>query len=202
MRRGGFFRPRLFFSADRAGAARMAENDKAARFRQAMLTHMDAAYNLACYLARDAAVAEDIVQEAFLRAYRGFNGWRGEAPKYWLLAIVRKCHLDHVAANRKGAPAASLDDWADAPPSQLVEPDNPESLLAEKDAAVMLRTSIEQLPEPFRETLVLRELEELSYKEIAAITEVPIGTVMSRLARAREMLHNLLIPGGRREARS
>jgi RNA polymerase sigma-70 factor (ECF subfamily) len=66
----------------------------------------------------------------------------------------------------------------------------------------MLRTSIERLPEPFRETLVLRELEELSYKEIAAITEVPIGTVMSRLARAREMLHNLLIPGGRREARS
>jgi RNA polymerase sigma-70 factor (ECF subfamily) len=163
---------------------------------------MDAAYNLARYLARDTAIAEDIVQDAFLRAYRGFESWRGEAPKYWLLTIVRKCHLDHVAANRKGGPAASLDDWADALPPPLVDQQTPESLLAEKDEAAMLRTSIERLPEPFRETLVLRELEELSYKEIAAITEVPIGTVMSRLARAREMLHNLLIPGGRREARS
>ena len=202
MKGTGLFRPRLVFSADRAEAARTAEADKAARFRQAMLVHMDAAYNLARYLARDATIAEDIVQDAFLRAYRGFESWRGEAAKYWLLTIVRKCHLDHVAANRKGGPAASLDDWADAPPPQLVEPQNPESLLAEKDEAVMLRTSIEQLPEPFRETLVLREVEELSYTEIAAITEVPIGTVMSRLARAREMLHNLLVPGDRREARS
>ena len=202
MKGTGLFRPRLVFSADRAEAARTAEADKAARFRQAMLVHMDAAYNLARYLARDATIAEDIVQDAFLRAYRGFESWRGEAPKYWLLAIVRKCHLDHVAANRKGGPAASLDDWADAPPPQLVESHNPESLLAEKDEAVMLRTSIEQLPEPFRETLVLRELEELSYKDIAAVTRVPIGTVMSRLARARQMLAEMLLPGPAREAQA
>ena len=202
MRTGRFFRPRLVFSADRADARHATDSDKATRFRQAMLTHMDAAYNLARYLARDATIAEDIVQEAFLRAYRGFESWRGEAPKYWLLTIVRKCHLDHIAAHTKGASAASLDDWSENPPSELVEQQNPESLLAEKREAAMLRATIEQLPEPFREALVLRELEELSYKEIAAITEVPIGTVMSRLARAREMLHNMLVPVGRREARS
>ena len=202
MRTGRFFRPRLVFSADRTGSRPAADGDKATRFRQAMLTHMDAAYNLARYLARDPTIAEDIVQEAFLRAYRGFESWRGEAPKYWLLTIVRKCHLDHIAAHAKGASAASLDDWLESPPSELVERQNPESLLVEKREAAMLRATIEQLPEPFREALVLRELEELSYKEIAAITEVPIGTVMSRLARAREMLHNMLVPAGRREARS
>jgi RNA polymerase sigma-70 factor (ECF subfamily) len=202
MKRGGLFRPRLVFSAERADRTRAADADKAIRFRQAMLTHMDAAYNLARYLARDATIAEDIVQEAFLRAYRGFESWRGEAPKYWLLTIVRKCHLDHVAKNPKSRSATSIDELTGPPPPELVDHEDPESMLAEQGEAAMLRATIEQIPEPFREALVLRELEELSYKEIAAITEVPIGTVMSRLARAREMLHNLLVPDNRREARS
>jgi len=194
--RGGFFRPRP------VPAARPApEQDRAERFRAVMLPHMDAAYTLARYLTRDPGLAEDIVQEAFLRAWRGFDGWRGEAPKPWLLTIVRNCFLTHVTARRTGN--QSLDDLAANPPPQLVERDNPESLLADKSEAAMLRATIEQLPEPFRETLVLRELEEMSYKDIATITRVPIGTVMSRLSRAREMLGDLLLPprSAAREAR-
>ena len=184
--------PRLAFSADRAG---MADHDKAERFRRIMLPYMDAAYNLARYLARDADAAEDIAQEAFLRAYRGFDGWRGDAPKSWLLTIVRNCHLNHVAQNAKVIAAGNVDDWTGDLPSELVERRDPEAVLADKNEATMLRARIEQLPEPFRETLVLRELEELSYKEIATITQVPIGTVMSRLARARQLLADLLLLG-------
>lgn len=189
MTRGGFFRPRLAFSSGRASrpAPSGGAQDRAERFRQVMLPHMDAAYTLARYLSRDPALAEDIVQDAFLRAYRGFDGWRGDAPKAWLLAIVRNCFLTSIAARR-------AEPWPEEDFDEPVEPDSPESLLAEKSEAAMLRATIEQLPEPFRETLVLRELEEMSYKEIAAITEVPIGTVMSRLARARQMLAELLLP--------
>jgi len=151
-----------------------------------MLPHMDAAYNFARYLARDPVAAEDIVQEAFLRAFRRFESWRGDSAKAWLLAIVRNCYIDWVRTDRY---EESRDTIRDA----TSDPDTPESLLLQTHEAVMLRQTIAALPEPFRETLVLRELEELSYKEIAAITAVPIGTVMSRLARAREMLSVILL---------
>lgn len=167
-----------------------------------MMPHMDAAYTLARYLTRDPNAAEDVVQDAFLRAYRGFEGWRGEAPKAWLLAIVRNCFLHKAADAAARADAQSIDDWSGVLPPELVERESPESALAEKNEAAMLRAIIEQLPEPFRETLVLRELEELSYKDIAAITRVPVGTVMSRLARARQMLAEMLLPGTGREARA
>lgn len=177
-------------------------DDKADRFRRAILPHLDAAYNLARYLAKDSYVAEDIVQEAFLRAYRGFDGWRGETPKAWLLAIVRNCFLDRVADTARMPSSQSLDEWSDDLPPQLIEPASPESMLMEKNEAAMLRATIEQLPEPFRATLVLRELEELSYKEIAAVTHAPVGTVMSRLARARQMLAELLVSDISREAQA
>ena len=159
-----------------------------------MLPHMEAAYNFARYLVRDPDAAEDIVQDAFLRAYRAFDGWRGEAAKAWLLAIVRNAFVDWVNANRRDVA------YAESEAEDLsIDPDTPESLLLQARDVAMMRTTVERLPEPFREALVLRELEELSYKEIAMITGVPMGTVMSRLTRAREMLALLLLPDHERK---
>jgi RNA polymerase sigma factor (sigma-70 family) len=189
------FGPRLAYSAD-AVAIEQADAARAARFRQVMLPHLDAAYSYARYLARDAGRAEDVVQDAFLRAFRSFDTWHGEAARAWLFAIVRNCFL----ATTSEPQWQSLDSpEADA---AAIEHQHPEAIAAAADDAAMLRQTIADLPPPFREALVLRELEELSYKEIAALTEVPIGTVMSRLARGRQMLAELLLPGGvAREAR-
>ncbi len=184
-----FFRPRLAYSDN--GEARDKGRDQADQFRLVMLPHLDAAYNYACYLARDTDKAEDIVQDAFLRAFRGFVGYRGESARAWLLAIVRNCFLASVAADRRNSERGGGDTVQVAEP---VETQTPETIAAARDDVEMLRGMIESLPEPFRETLVLRELEELRYKEIADLTQVPIGTVMSRLSRAREMLAELLLP--------
>jgi RNA polymerase sigma-70 factor (ECF subfamily) len=204
--RGRFFRPRLAFSAGRGtGAAPAAASlDSERSFRETMLPHMDSAYNFARYLACDAAAAEDIVQAAFLRAYRGFGSFRGEAPKAWLFAIVRNCFLDSVKAGRDTVALDDAGDESGAGEAGGVDHDTPETILARKRDAERLRDTIESLPEPFREAIVLRELEELSYREIAIIAGVPIGTVMSRLARARRMLCELLVPNdaqGRRVSR-
>lgn len=201
MNGGGLFRPRLVFSAQRKAPPgdRPLDRERAERFRRMVLPHLDAAYTLARYLTRDATAAEDIVQDAFLRAFRSFDGWRGDAPKAWLLAIVRNCFLTSVSIDRgKAVAIADIDALAESDDAP-----SPETIVADKAEAEMVRRTIEDLPEPFREALVLRELEELSYKEIATITNVPIGTVMSRLARARQMLAQLLIPepGTVREAR-
>jgi RNA polymerase sigma factor (sigma-70 family) len=203
-RRGSFFRPHLVFSARTKAEAEdaRATRDQAEQFRLVMLPHMDAAYNLARYLSRDPNTAEDIVQDAFLRAYRGFGSWRGDSAKAWLLTIVRNCFLSSIAGSRErlGTIVAEGDSGIAEP----VDEESPETILARKSEAEALRSTIEDLPEPFREALVLRELEELSYKEIAALTAVPIGTVMSRLARARQMLAELLLPATEnvRKARS
>ena len=186
-RKTRFFRPRLAFIAGRGRAAPIAVQGRTDRFRAVMLPHMDAAYNFARYLARDPVAAEDIVQDAFLRAFRAFDGWRGEAAKAWLLAIVRNAFVDWVKANRRDVGSSESEDLS-------IDPDTPESLLLQARDVAMLRTTVERMPEPFRETLILRELEGLSYKEIALITAVPMGTVMSRLARARQMLGVLLLP--------
>ena len=177
------FRPRLVFSAD-ARDARNGARDQADRFRETVLPHMDGAYNLARYLARDPTAAEDIVQEAFLRAFRSFHTYSGGGAKPWLFAIVRNCFLDWIKANPRTDPGED----------DRVDHDHPEALLLRRRDVEIVRETVGNLPEPFRETLVLRELEELSYKEIAALTGAPIGTVMSRLARAREMLGALLFP--------
>lgn len=198
----GRFWPRLVRSAGKRPAGNGQARDKAERFRLVMLPHMDAAYMLARYLTRDPDAAEDVVQDAFLRAYRSFDGWRGDAPKAWLLAIVRNCFLTSAGHASGRAAVRDIDGWTEDLPPELIEARSPESLLTEKSEAAMLRATIEQLPEPFREALVLRELEELSYCDIAAITGVPIGTVMSRLARARQMLAELLLPDDAREAQA
>jgi len=198
---GGRFWPRLVRPTERPTEPR-GNADKAERFRLVMLPHMDAAYSFVRYLTKDPVAAEDVVQEALLRAYRSFDTWRGDAPKTWLFTIVRHCFLDIVQTQSGCGQARDIDGWTGSVPAELIERHSPESLLAEKNEAAMLRATIEQLPEPFRETLILRELEELSYKEIAAIARVPIGTVMSRLARARQMLAELLLPGASREARA
>jgi RNA polymerase sigma-70 factor (ECF subfamily) len=194
--------PRLVFSTARRDTARAVADDQAARFRSIMLPHMDAAFTLARYLTRDAIAAEDIVQDAYLRAFRGFADWRGEAPKAWLLAIVRNCFLNSVASAKARGPNSDIDAIADSVPDALIDRDDPETLTADRSEAAMLRATIEQLPEPFRETLVLRELEEMSYKDIAAIAQVPIGTIMSRLSRARQMLADLLLPSDARSERA
>jgi RNA polymerase sigma-70 factor (ECF subfamily) len=197
-----FFRPRLAFSrgAHPQTASRAAEAERTRQFREAILPHMDGAYNFARYLSRDATAAEDIVQEAFLRAFRAFGNFRGQAPKAWLFAIVRNCFLDW-AAGRNGRDRVLVDEGAlsEAQAEALAntaapDQDDPEVALLRRREAETIRAVVENLPEPFRETLVLRELEELSYKEIAALTAAPIGTVMSRLARARQMLSDMLMP--------
>jgi RNA polymerase sigma-70 factor (ECF subfamily) len=188
-----YFRPRLAFSAAWQPPAPEARGEAADadRFRETMLPHMDAAYNLARYLSRDPSAAEDIVQNAFLHAFRGFAGFRGDAPKAWLFAILRNCFLDWARA--KGGDPIPLDEDA-ARADQASDGETPETILGRSRDAEMVRATVESVPEPFRETIVLRELEELSYKEIAMITGVPIGTVMSRLARGRQMLGELLLP--------
>jgi RNA polymerase sigma factor (sigma-70 family) len=185
------FRPRRAFSQ---GATRAPESDHTRQFRDLILPHLDSAYSFARYLARDATAAEDIVQDAFLRAYRALPNYRGGSPKAWLFAIVRNSFLDWAAA-RGAAGTTGLDDGA---LTQIADSDQqtPEEVLLRQGDIDTVRAVIENLPEPFRETLVLRELEELSYKEIAVLTAAPIGTVMSRLARARQMLCAMLLPDG------
>jgi RNA polymerase sigma factor (sigma-70 family) len=170
--------------------ARYADSNTAV-FQQAILPHLDAAYTLARYLTRRNDVAEDIVQEAALRAYRSIEGQRGENARAWLLAIVRNCFLTWQA--REGSRPFPGNEGS--PPSSLIEgkltdeaeQETPESLLIRHDESRALRSLIEQLPHSFREVLVLRDIEDMSYRDIASITGVPIGTVMSRLARARKM---------------
>jgi RNA polymerase sigma-70 factor (ECF subfamily) len=195
MTRGGpFFRPRIAFSAGRDPG-----RGEAARFAAEFLPHMNAAYAFARWLARDAVAAEDIVQDAYLRAFRAFGSHRGGSPRAWLLAIVRNCFLDHRASAKRGGDL--IVEAGDLSPSEADALANvadagqasPEEALIARGRAISVREAIEALPEPFREALVLREMDELSYKEIAAVTGAPIGTVMSRLARARQMLADALV---------
>jgi len=153
-------------------------------FERVMLPHLDAAYNLARWLTRNDHDAQDIVQDAMLRAFRFFDGLRGE-PKPWLLAIVRNCCFTWLQANRPADTVAFNEGLAELLPSG---DDGPEALAVRNSDREMLNAAIATLTAPFREVLILRELEDLSYKDIARIADVPIGTVMSRLARARRML--------------
>jgi RNA polymerase sigma factor (sigma-70 family) len=171
------------------GAERSGRAD-AGEFGRLILPLMDAAYNLARFLTRDAVAADDIVQEAYLRAWRAFGAYRGGDARVWLLAIVRNCCFSWSHAQRRdgATPVAAEDELADA------SAETPESLTARAADIERVRSVIDALPEPFRETLVLRELEDLSYRQIAELTGVPLGTVMSRLARARQMLAASLQP--------
>ena len=200
-----FFRPRLA-AGGAASNGRAAEAEQARQFRELVLPHLDSAYNFARYLTRDAEAAEDVVQDAFLRAFRALPEYRGGAPKAWLFAIVRNCFLTWAAGQRGGdrpvVDEGALSEAQSVALANVADPDQetPEAALLRRRDAEAIRAVIENLPEPFRETLVLRELEELSYKEIATLTATPIGTVMSRLARARQMLSDILLPEGARQA--
>lgn len=177
---------------------------EAARFREIMLPLMDSAYGYARYLSRDPVAAEDIVQEAYLRAFRAFDSWRGDAAKPWLLAIVRNCFLSSIRGRRPemGPSEAPQADGVQRSMADLqgVDHDHPEALLLRQGEVETVRAALDSLPEPFRETLALRELEGLTYNEIAGHAAVPIGTVMSRLARGRRMLaerlHLIAAPEG------
>ena len=170
------------------------DSDERQRFERAALPHLDAAYNLARWLARDAHAAEDIVQEAFCRAARYFASFRGTDGRTWLLTVVRRAAYDWLT-ERRAWPAATLDEEAADP---VDESSGPEQLAVRNADREMLRRALEELPPEFREVTVLRELEGLSYQQIAAVAGVPIGTVMSRLSRARRQLRRRLArcPGG------
>ena len=166
------------------------EHDRARRFRDAALPYLDDVFTLARYLMRNAADAEDAVQECYLRALRHFDTYRGPAMKPWLLAILRNvCHAE-FARRGKQEPAADNDIEVGTENLPLwQEPEaSPESILLRRHDDGAIRKLIDALPRPFREVIVLREINELSYQEIAAVAGVPVGTVMSRLARARSML--------------
>ena len=164
-----------------------------AEFERIMLVHLDSAHNLARWLVRDASLAEDIVQDAMLRALGYFGSYRGGDPRAWLLRIVRNVAYDVLAARRRNA-VTSLDggpgpDGDDDPALQVPDPaDDPETAVAQREKQATLEQALAALPVELRECLVLRELDELSYKDVAHITGVPIGTVMSRLWRARRAL--------------
>lgn len=148
---------------------------------------MDAAYNLARWLTRNDHDAKDVLQDAMLRAFRFCDGLRGE-PRPWLLAIVRNACFSWLRSNRPGDVASPENGDAEL----VAEEDGPEALAARQFDRRLLNEAIAALPVQFREVLVLRELEDLSYKEIARVVDVPIGTVMSRLARARRLLADSL----------
>lgn len=174
----------------------MPHDDRRRRFELLAMPHLDAAYNLARWLAGNTADAEDVVQDAYLRAYRYFDAFRGGNFRVWLLSIVRNAFLTWVRENRSGrmvflpdAPAAETADQVETVWGE--RPRDPEALLVESVDARTLARLMEQLPLEYREVLLLREVEELSYREIADVTGVPMGTVMSRLSRARLALRKL-----------
>ncbi len=182
-------------------ASYMGEKDKLTRFEQLVLPHMNAAYNLARWLLRHDHDAEDVVQEAYLRAYKFFAGFRGDDARAWLLVIVRNTCYTWLEQNRTHAVTIPYDDGMDessfecADSAELADASasNPEADLVRQADTQVVRRALEMLPAEFREVIVLRELEGLSYKQISAIAQIPVGTVMSRLARGRKRLQKLLM---------
>jgi RNA polymerase sigma-70 factor (ECF subfamily) len=169
---------------------RTQRSDPAARFEQAMLPHMNAAYNLARWLMRNESDAEDAVQEAYLRAFRFFESFQGEDGRGWLLAIVR--NTCRTALVKSGTPAKNAEFQEEIHSFPGVDDVTTETQLARQDDIDSVRWCIERLPAEYREVIVLRELEQMSYKEIAGAIAAPLGTIMSRLARARARLQDCL----------
>ena len=164
-------------------------DDKRGRFEAEVLPHLNAAYRFARWLAHSPGDADDLVQEAILRAFRGFDALRGSDVKAWLLAIVRNCHSTALKQQqRRGfVPLPEEHDARDGHAMIATTPD-PESVSIHRDDARTLERLMSALPQEHREVLVLREIEDMDYREIATVANIPIGTVMSRLARARAAL--------------
>lgn len=153
------------------------------RFEEATLVHLDAAYNLARWLTRDATDAEDVVQEAYLRAFKFFDGFRGGDSRSWILRIVRNTCYTWLQKNRPSETAVELNE--DLHEAQTGDPEMRMVEIADRQ---LLKGLLERIPTEFREVVVMRDIEGLSYREISVITELPLGTVMSRLARGRKRL--------------
>jgi len=167
------------------------------RFEAMVLPHLSAAYRLARYLTRNDADADDVVQEACLRALKYFGGFRGEGAsqsRAWLLAIVR--NMAHTWRHRHRADVSATE-FDEAVHSEATTGEHPEALLSRTDARETLGQALDHLPPDFREVIVLREIEGLSYKEISEVVDVPVGTIMSRLSRARKRLQDALIDSGK-----
>jgi RNA polymerase sigma-70 factor (ECF subfamily) len=169
------------------------EQARMRRFRDAALPYLDEVYTLARYLMRNTDDADDAVQECYLRALRHFDSYRGPAMKPWLLAILRNvCHAEFARRGRGEVPTDYAQDQsvAEEMPMWQEPQTSPEKMILQQQDRATIRRLVEELPEPFREAIVLREMNDLSYKEIAEVAGVPVGTVMSRLARARAMLRS------------
>jgi RNA polymerase sigma-70 factor, ECF subfamily len=178
-------------------------DDKRSRFEALVLPHLDAAYRLARWLARAPGDADDVVQEALLRAFRSFDTLRGSDARAWVLAIVRNCYLSALAERRRRAAEPLTEEHeAGAEGACAAAAADPEGASIERDERRTLARLIAALPGEHREVLVLRELEDMSYREIAEVTQVPIGTVMSRLARARAALRAGWLEESRGEGRA
>lgn len=175
----------------------MIDSTKKKRFQTLVLPHLNSAFNLACWLTRNRQDAEDVVQEAYLRAFTFFDGFHGEDGCVWLLKIVRNTFYTWYQKNHEQKQSTLFDEELhsfEATDAVGIEhaDNNPETLLMYRDSERLLQQGIEALPLEFREVMVMRELEDLSYKQIAGIVGIPIGTVMSRLGRGRKLLAKIL----------
>jgi RNA polymerase sigma-70 factor (ECF subfamily) len=170
----------------------------AEEFERVALPHAAAALSLARALVRSDADAEDVVQEAFMRAFKYFRGFSGVNPRAWLLSIVRNAGYAFLSKNGRTEPVEAFDEERDPSPSPWsseARPETPEAALLRAVDTKAVQAALGTLPAEFREVVVLRELEQCSYKEISDIAHIPIGTVMSRLSRARKLLHTRLSEG-------
>ncbi|HEV3310665.1 MAG TPA: sigma-70 family RNA polymerase sigma factor [Chloroflexota bacterium] len=158
--------------------------DERRQFEQATMPHLDAAYNLARWLTKDQHNAEDVVQEAYYRAARYFGSFRGGDGRAWLLSVVRRAAFDWLRKQKSKLVVVFNEDVHD----RGDEASNPELLAIQKCDQALVRQALEELPPQLREAIVLRELEGLSYQQIATVIEIPMGTVMSRIARGRQQL--------------
>ena len=172
-------------SSWRRGEESRAEKDDLTSFEAMMLPHLDAAHNLAKWLLRNEQDAQDVVQEAFLRAFKSFGGFHGSNGRAWLLAIVRNTSYTLLKKNRVADLTTPFDEEIHASDDKSV---SAATILERSEHAELIREAMDELPAEFREILTLRHQEDLSYKEIADIAQIPPGTVMSRLARARGKL--------------
>jgi RNA polymerase sigma-70 factor (ECF subfamily) len=164
-------------------------DNQSARFEEAVLPHMDAAFNLARWLVRNSTDAQDLVQEAYLRAWKGFAGFHGGDGRSWILTIVRNTCYTWLGKYSRRDLTVEFDEGVHTQESLVP---SPERMFDENANREVLEQALQQLPAEFRESIVLRELEGLSYKEISEIAGVPVGTVMSRLARARARLRDCM----------
>ena len=176
----------------------MPDQSKAVRFEEVALPHLAAAYNLARWLVHNEQDAEDLVQEAYLRAFKFFGGYYGGDARAWLLTIVRNTCFTWLQQNRALRLMDPIEEKLDEGGADFADP---EMLLLQSVDRQIVKQALQELPVEFREVVVMREMEGLSYKEIANVVDVPIGTVMSRLARGRKRLQTLLASRIGKEAR-